>query len=79
MNDAKDRIVAHRWLPCRSKVLIINRDNGRHGVYTVGDRGPYGKTKRGKFRGIVDLAPLVDKDLKAKGTANVYVVAFLPK
>ncbi len=79
MVDSRDFIVAHRTLPCKSKVLIVNRDNGRHAVATVGDRGPYGKNRKGKFRGVVDLSPLVDRALKAKGTANVYVVAFLPK
>jgi hypothetical protein len=74
VDDRKDHGVAHRTLPCRSKVLIVNRDNGRHTVATVVDRGPYGKTK-GKFRGVIDMLPLVDRALKAKGTANVYVVS----
>lgn len=70
LNDQKDFIVAHRTLPCKSKVYIYNLDNGRGVVATIGDRGPYGKTN-GKYRGIIDMAPLVNKALKAKGRANV--------
>ncbi len=71
----KDFVIAHRTLPCKSKVLIVNLENGRHTVARVGDRGPYGKT-RGKFRGIVDLLPSVDRAIKARGSARVAVISF---
>lgn len=34
--------IAHRSLPCNSKVLLINPKNGKHVYATVVDRGPYG-------------------------------------
>lgn len=73
LNDQKDFVVAHRTLPCRSKVHIYNLDNGKYALAIIGDRGPYGRTK-GKYRGILDMAPLVNKSLKAKGQANILLL-----
>lgn len=73
LRDSTDHVVAHRTLPCKSRVLIYNLDNGRSTVATVGDRGPYGKTK-GRYRGVVDMAPRVNRALRAKGYANVVLV-----
>lgn len=75
MKDKSDYLVAHRTLPCGSKVFIYNLDNGRSIVVKVGDRGPYGKTRKGKYRGVVDMSPLVNKNLRAKGTANVLLMS----
>lgn len=73
LRDDQDHVVAHRTLPCKSKVLIYNLDNGRSTVAVVGDRGPYGKT-RGRYRGVLDMAPRVNRALKAKGYANVVLL-----
>lgn len=32
---------AHRSLPCGTKVRITNRANGKSGIVTVNDRGPF--------------------------------------
>ena len=71
MDDARDVIIAHRTLPCRTRVYIYSVKTGRGLWAIVGDRGPYGKTKSGKFRGIVDMSPVVNKRLKTKGRAAV--------
>jgi hypothetical protein len=42
-----DRIIAHRRLPCGTKVLLLNPRNGKTTQARVGERGPYGAcTKR---------------------------------
>lgn len=78
MKDDKDVLIAHRTLPCKSKVLILNLDNGRTTLAIVGDRGPYGKHKKGRlkgrYKGAVDLSPALNRKLKAKGEANVLVL-----
>ncbi len=74
LRDDSDFAVAHRSLPCRSKIRIFNLDNGRHVTAIVADRGPYGKTRNGKYRAVLDMAPLVNRALKAKGQANVMIL-----
>lgn len=79
LDDNKDLVIAHRNLPCKSKALLYNLDNNRYLWVTVGDRGPYGKRKKGplkgRYRGIVDMAPLVNRKLKARGEANVVLIS----
>lgn len=73
LNDKKDIVIAHRTLPCKSKVLLHSVDTGRSVIAIVGDRGPYGKNKKG-YRGIVDMAPQVDKQLKTRGESYVILI-----
>lgn len=70
-----DHGIAHRTLPCKSKVLIVNLQNGRSTWAKVVDRGPYGRNRHG-FRGVVDLLPSVDRAIKARGNARVAVISF---
>jgi len=74
MDDKRDVIVAHRTLPCRTRVFLYSVKTGRGLWATVGDRGPYGKTKRGEYRGIVDMSPVVNKRLRAKGKTLVVLI-----
>lgn len=64
-----DMVVAHRSLPCRSRVLIVNLRNGRHVIARIGDRGP--------ARALVDLAPAVTRRLRANG-AEIVAMTVLP-
>lgn len=56
---ATDVVIAHRTLPCKSKVLIYAPRTGRWVVAKVGDRGP--RTAD------LDLNTAVTKKLKANG------------
>jgi len=58
--------VAHRTLPCKSKVWIYNIRTNRSVVAIVADRGP----KRAE----VDLAPATTKALKANGKEAIIMV-----
>ena len=70
---------AHRWLPCGTRLLIQNAANGRIGICTVVDRGPYGAMHRGRWvikrrerdpgtwRGVLDLLPPVADRLGVDG------------
>ncbi len=47
MVEPTDNIIAHRTLPCGTKVLLLNPRNRMKTVAYVGERGPYGAcTKR---------------------------------
>lgn len=65
-----DTVVAHRTLPCRSRVWIYNLRNGRATVARVGDRGPR--------RALVDLAPATALALLANGWEEVLMVPLSP-
>jgi hypothetical protein len=58
-----DPIVAHRTLPCGTKVYVTNLANGRGAWMPVGDRGPYGACgpKRKVLRLIKRLSPPLRK------------------
>jgi len=71
MDDRKDIIVAHRTLPCRSQVLIYSLETGKQVIAVVGDRGPFGKTRRGRYRGVVDVSPRVNRLLGLRGRGPV--------
>lgn len=76
MDDSRDRIIAHRTLPCGSKVIVYNLDNGRSIRTTIGERGPYGRRKvKGRpYRGAIDMSPLVNRDLRAGGEAHILLI-----
>lgn len=62
-----DLVVAHRTLPCGSRVYLYNIRNGRAVWARVGDRGPR--------RAMVDLAPATTRALRANGFERVLMVA----
>jgi len=74
MDDERDAIVAHRTLPCRSKVIVFNLRNSKWTVATVGDRGPYGKYPDGTYKGVVDMSPIINRRIQAKGKAPVVLI-----
>lgn len=57
--------VAHRTLPCGTRLRIVNRNNGRQVKTVVVDQGPH---RRGR---IVDLLPLVARALGTTGLTPV--------
>lgn len=70
LRDDRDLVVAHRTLPCRSKVVVCVPRTSRCAVGLVGDRGPYGRTKTG-YRAIVDLSPAMKRQLLHNGRETV--------
>jgi rare lipoprotein A len=56
---------AHRSLPFGSKVLVMNRRNGRTVIVRINDRGPF---TRGR---IIDLTPAAASRLGFSGLAPV--------
>lgn len=57
--------VAHQSLPCGTKVKLTNKANGRSGVATVSDRGPF---VRGR---VWDLNSSLARSLGCNGVCNV--------
>ena len=66
IDDSRDRVVAHRTLPCRSRVLVCALRSGRCVEATVGDRGPR--------RALVDLSRLVADAIGHNGRESVLLV-----
>ena len=66
LDDARDFVVAHRTLPCLSRVLVVSLRTGRAVVAIVGDRGPR--------RASIDLAPRVARAIGANGKELVAIV-----
>ena len=59
--------IAHKSLPCGTRVKVTNRANGRSIVVRVEDRGPYVRSR------IVDLTVAAAGALGVSGTAPVLV------
>lgn len=66
IDDKRDVMVAHRQLPCRTKVLVYNPRTGRAAVARVGDRGPR--------RAGIDLSVALARRLKHNGYEPVLVM-----
>lgn len=77
---SQDELVcAHRWLPCGSKVRVVNPANGRSSLCVVEDRGPYGVDVRSqRWRGILDMAPHAARSIALGGRAPVWILYVLP-
>ncbi len=74
--DDKGLYIAHRTLPCKSKVVVCNSRNSKCVLTTVIDRGPYGLTFNGKLvvhTSIVDMTVAVAKKLEHNGFENVLI------
>ncbi len=79
--------IAHRTLPCGSKVLLISPRTFKTVVARVVDRGPYGaaykgsyrvkrnSTGKGVWRGCIDLDPMAKKGLKHNGFEKLLYIA----
>lgn len=67
--DRVTPVVAHRTLPCGTRVLLYAPRTGRSVIATVQDRGPYGKN-----RGGIDLSAATTRALRANGWESVVVV-----
>jgi rare lipoprotein A len=67
MFDGNAPTAAHRWLPFRTRVRVINLRNKKSIVVTINDRGPF-------FRGrIIDLTPAGSRAIGFSGLAKVRV------
>lgn len=72
-------LCAHRWLPCGTKVFVVNLE--RPGVTScrVADRGPFGVDHpSGRWRGIIDLAPFAAREVRLDGRDAVRLMYKLP-
>lgn len=77
--------IAHRTLPCGTRVVIINQRTQKWAVARVMDRGPYGALYNGQWvlkrsnkdpgswRGGADLLPAVAKKLGHNGFEKVTI------
>jgi hypothetical protein len=77
IRDASDVVVAHRTLPCRSRVVVCLPRTGRCVSARVGDRGPWGR-ERGRYTSSIDLSPRVATALGHNGRETVLIVSALP-
>jgi len=70
LDDTRDRVVAHRTLPCGSQVLLYNPRNGRSTIAIVADRGPR--------RAMVDLSKPTARQLRI-GLGGHVLMTVLPR
>jgi len=67
----EDMVVAHRTLPCGTRVFVCNPRTFMCAEARVGDRGPFGRYRMGKSKGMyismLDLAPAVARSIKFNG------------
>ena len=76
--DDKGMYIAHRTLPCKSKVVVCNSRNSKCVLTTVIDRGPYGLTFNGKrvvHTSIVDMTEGVAKRIEHNGFEKVFIIS----
>jgi rare lipoprotein A (peptidoglycan hydrolase) len=66
LDDEKDIIVAHKTLPCGSKVFLYNLRTKKHVIAKVMDRGPR--------HAAIDLSPRTAQKLKANGMEPMLIV-----
>ena len=66
IDDARDALVAHNTLPCRSQLLLYNPRTHRSTLARVGDRGP--------LHAGIDLSKLVARRLQHNGFEDVVII-----
>jgi hypothetical protein len=72
-------ICAHRWLPCGTKVQIVNLQRKGKTTCRIADRGPYGvDASSNRWRGLIDLTPHVARGVKLDGRDPVRLLYRLP-
>jgi hypothetical protein len=72
--DDKSLTIAHRTLPCFSKVIVCNKRTEKCVQAVTRDRGPYGVTKN-TWTSIVDLSVGVQKAIGHNGFEPVFLIA----
>ena len=71
-------VIAHRTLPCNTKVVICNKRTNLCTTARVVDRGPYGITYDGKtyqHTSIVDITHAVQRKIRHNGFEDVTLFA----
>jgi hypothetical protein len=71
-------VCAHRWLPCGTELVVINSARPGTASCRVGDRGPYGVDRYGRWRGIVDMTPFAARSVNLDGKEYVTMLYKLP-
>ena len=72
-------VCAHRWLPCGTRLVVVNLDRPGTGVCWVGDRGPYGvDVPTQRWRGILDMTPLAARQVRLDGKDPIRMIYALP-
>jgi rare lipoprotein A (peptidoglycan hydrolase) len=66
-------LVAHRTIPCFTRIKICNVRTGLCTWARVKDRGPYGKWPNGNHKSEIDLSPAVQKKIKHNGFEPVFL------
>ncbi len=70
---------AHRWLPCGTKIVVVNLERPGISSCTVTDRGPYGvENPSGRWRGVIDLSPGAARAVNLDGRDAVRLIYRLP-
>jgi rare lipoprotein A (peptidoglycan hydrolase) len=72
-------LCAHRWLPCGTRILVVNLERRGAAVCKVADRGPYGTDRYGRWRGVIDLTPFAATSVHLDGRDVVRLIYRLPK
>lgn len=74
-----ENLCAHRWLPCGTKIVVMNLERTGTTTCRVADRGPYGVDRpTARWRGILDLTPHAAKKAGLDGRDFVRLVYVLP-
>jgi hypothetical protein len=76
-----EKALAHRTLPCGTRLKLYNIRTGKSSIAIVKDRGPFGKYKKGEealnkniqpiigeYKSILDITPAVQRELKHNGS-----------
>ncbi len=67
--------LAHRTLPCGTKVMIYNPRTNLSTYSVVKDRGPYGRRPNGKYTSELDMTPTVAKAIGHNGMESILFIA----
>jgi hypothetical protein len=74
-----EALCAHRWLPCGTRIVVMNLERPGLAACRVADRGPYGVASgSGRWRGIIDLTPQAAKNVRLDGRDFVRLLYKLP-
>src|SRR5262245_31425140 len=74
-----EKLCAHRWLPCGTKVFVVNLEHPGMTTCRVADRGPFGVDKQsGRWHGVIDLTPGTAKAVRLDGRDMVRLFYTLP-
>jgi hypothetical protein len=72
-------LCAHRWLPCGTRVVVLNLSRPGRTVCKIADRGPYGvDLATTRWRGILDMTPFAAEAVRLDGKDPVRILYLLP-